>query len=226
MSKAVRNNISGGHNINSGNQYNVSNWGANSSISIDLHYAPSDCQPSPNYETKVISLSSLKNEKIHELLLPALLTIADLFLWLVGRFFIDTFPWNIIAQLVAFILLIVIFGLAVCIVKDIFSIMRLKKIGQTCYFEPKHQIISRIFTTLDNLVFNTNTPICKNGIQRVFKNEAATIFEIKGCSCPYCQSAPIGYMRPQKWLSNSIEFVCDQNSDHTVLLDCKEIVLK
>lgn len=128
MSKNYRNSdhVSGRDSINSGNQFNVNHSGANSPINIALYCVTSSCQPSPRYETGAASLKALISEKLHRLILPALLSIADIVLWLVDKYFIDTSPWNIVIPLIMFALLIVIAGLVGCVMKDLFRIMRLK----------------------------------------------------------------------------------------------------
>lgn len=218
-------NMSGRHNINSGNQFNINSSGDNSPITIELHNNPRT-PPLPRFEATPIELKTLKTEKLYELILPGILTLAEIVLFLVDKFFIDTAPWSIIIPFSMLLLLIIIAGLVGCVIHDFFKIHKLKNVGQTGYYAPKWQTVLQLLVVLFEIVLHNNAVSVATRIHRVFKNEEDNIFEIKRCPCPYCKSKPIGYMYPKKLASNSIVFVCDQNTDHTLKLDCKQLVLE
>lgn len=230
MSKSYNKNnhhMSGSQNINSGNQFNIINSGDNSPITIELHNSGSNAQTLLAYETECVDLTKLKSEKLREMILPTILTIADILLWMVDKHFISGSPWNILFSISIGIILVIILVFVTCTIKDYLGLFRLKKVGQASYYIPKYQAILLLLKTFCTSMSNDVTyESSRIGVSRVFKNEKNTIFEIKGCTCPYCQSIPIGYMRPRKRISNSIEFICDQNSDHVIKFDWKKTILK
>lgn len=128
-----------------------------------------------------------------------------------------SFPFICIILLLSCIFLSLSFlTTTIFIIWVILNIMLLRKAGKICYFYSKHSIV-----TFCLYLFNSKNT-SRISIHKVFKNEDNLIYEVEGCPCPQCQSKPVGYMQPRKRKSNSIVFICDQNSDHQQYMDPKE----
>lgn len=211
--------------VNSGNQFNIHNAGNNSPITIELKCESTNSQFAPNYSIEPVNPATLKNEKLHDLITPAILSISEIILWLTDKYFVDETPWNLIMTTIRIIIFGILVTLVVCTIIDYTNIHQLSKIGQVGYYVPKHQMLIYLFRLVVS-VFSNSTPSLPLEVSRLFKNENNIIFEIKGCDCPFCKSQPIGYMRPNKRVSSSIKFVCNQNTDHFILFDYKKEEIK
>lgn len=177
----------------------------------------------PQFEIKEVSIRQLLKNKIKEFAIPFGLVIFDFLLQAVNNQLIDPPILSIIFLVIKRILWIAIPATTMYILLELVRILLLKKVGKICYYYSKLSLIASVinqFQTPDN----SNT--CPPNINRVIKNEDNKVFEIIGCTCPYCESNPIGYMRPRQAESYSIKFVCDQNPMHKYSLDPKAKITK
>lgn len=172
------------------------------------------------YDIEPVAVNALLVGKLKELGIPAGLVAFNLLLKQLNNLLTDL-PFMSLAVLVLNITLwIFIPVLTFCILWEIISILSLNKIGKICCFYSKLSILASCLECIKGGDYSVHFSLSK-----VFKNEHNVIYEIKGCNCTRCQSEPIGYMHPRRKNSNSIVFVCNQNSDHRKGMDPKEKLL-
>ena len=177
----------------------------------------------PQFEIIKVSIRKLLINKVKELAIP----IGFVFFFFVLKAINSQLTDSSILS-IAFLVIILILSIAIpvttmYILLELIRILLLKKNGKICYFYSKLRLV---LCCIDQLHTSNSSKAWNPGINRVIKNENNKVFEILGCTCPYCKSNPIGYMHPRQITSYSIQFVCDQNPMHKYSLDPKSIITK
>ena len=130
-------------------------------------------------------------------------------------------PWHGIALLVAAaVLAFVAIVLTLTALSNLWKCIKLRKRGAFIAMTSK---LEQAGHALDKMSKEQSDTAYKS-VGKVYKNIDGTVYELKGCSCPICQSEPIGKMffRYNK-TTQSFELVCKENNSHVLEFDYKEL---